>query len=311
MANESSNKSELNVVTGAFGYTGKYIARRLLADGIRVKTLTGHPERPNPFGAQVVAAPFNFDDLPTLIDQLSGASTLYNTYWVRFSRGEVTFDRAVENTRTLIQAAKDAGVGRIVHVSITNPSLNSSLPYFRGKAQVEEAIIDSGISYAIIRPTVIFGIEDILINNIPWMLRRFPLFVVPGGGGYRFQPIFVEDLAGLAVDAGGQEDNLILDAAGPETYTFDEFVRLVGQTMGSRTKIVHLPSALALGITKIVGYFLGDVVLTRDEITGLMSDLLISDAPPAGNTSLKSWLTINVATLGGSYTSELDRHYRR
>ncbi len=311
MANESSNKSELNVVTGAFGYTGKYIARRLLADGIRVKTLTGHPERPNPFGAQVVAVPFNFDDLPTLIDQLSGASTLYNTYWVRFSRGEVTFDRAVENTRTLIQAAKDAGVGRIVHVSITNPSLNSSLPYFRGKAQVEEAIIDSGISYAIIRPTVIFGIEDILINNIAWMLRRFPLFVVPGGGGYRFQPIFVEDLAGLAVDAGGQEDNLILDAAGPETYTFDEFVRLVGQTMGSRTKIVHLPSALALGISKIVGYFLGDVVLTRDEITGLMSDLLISDAPPAGNTSLKSWLTINVATLGGSYTSELDRHYRR
>ncbi len=311
MANESSNKSELNVVTGAFGYTGKYIARRLLADGIRVKTLTGHPERPNPFGAQVVAAPFNFDDLPTLIDQLSGASTLYNTYWVRFSRGEVTFDRAIESTRTLIQTAKDAGVGRIVHVSITNPSLNSSLPYFRGKAQVEEAIIDSGISYAIIRPTVIFGIEDILINNIAWMLRRFPLFVVPGGGGYRFQPIFVEDLAGLAVDAGGQEDNLILDAAGPETYTFDEFVRLVGQTMGSRTKIVHLPSALALGISKIVGYFLGDVVLTRDEITGLMSDLLISDAPPAGNTSLKSWLTINVATLGGSYTSELDRHYRR
>ena len=302
---------ELNVVTGAFGYTGKYIARRLLANGIRVKTLTGHPERPNPFGSQVVAAPFNFDDPPALIDQLSGASTLYNTYWVRFSRGEVTFDRAVEHTRTLIQAARDAGVGRIVHVSITNPSLNSSLPYFRGKAQVEEAIVDSGMSYAIIRPTVIFGIEDILINNIAWMLRRFPIFVVPGGGGYRFQPIFVEDLAGLAVDAGGQEDNLVLDAAGPETFTFDEFVRLVGQTMSSRTKIVHLPADLALGLSKIVGYFLGDVVLTRDEVTGLMSDLLISDAPPAGKTSLKSWLTANFATLGGSYTSELDRHYRR
>ena len=188
----------------------------------------------------------------------------------------------------MIQAAKDAGVGRIVHISITNPSLNSSLPYFRGKAQVEEAIIDSGISYAIIRPTVIFGIEDILINNIAWLLRRFPLFVVPGGGGYRFQPIFVEDLAALAVDACGQEDNLVLDAAGPETYTFDEFVRLVGQTMCSRSTIVHLPAALALGLSKIVGYFLGDVVLTRDEVTGFMSDLLISDAPPAGKTSLKS-----------------------
>ena len=311
MSSETSNQSELNVVTGAFGYTGKYIARRLLADGIRVKTLTGHPERPNPFGGEVVAAPFNFDDPPALIEQLSGASILYNTYWVRFSRGEVTFDRAVENTRTLIQAAKDAGVGRIVHISITNPSLNSSLPYFRGKAKVEEAIIDSGISYAIIRPTVIFGIEDIFINNIAWLLHRFPLFVVPGGGGYRFQPIFVEDLAALAVDACGQEDNLVLDAAGPETYTFDEFVRLVGQTMCSRSTIVHLPAALALGLSKIVGYFLGDVVLTRDEVTGFMSDLLISDAPPAGKTSLKSWLTTNVAALGGSYTSELDRHYRR
>ena len=211
----------------------------------------------------------------------------------------------------MIQAAKDAGVGRIVHISITNPSLNSCLSYFRGKAQVEEAIIDSGISYAIIRPTVIFGIEDILINNIAWLLRRFPLFVVPGGGGYRFQPIFVEDLAALAVDACGQEDNLVLDAAGPETYTFDEFVRLVGQTMCSRSTIVHLPAALALGLSKIVGYFLGDVVLTRDEVTGFMSDLLISDAPPAGKTSLKSCLTTNVTALGGSYTSELDRHYRR
>ena len=102
-----------------------------------------------------------------------------------------------------------------------------------------------------------------------------------------------------------------MDAAGPETYTFDEFVRLVGQTMCSRSTIVHLPAALALGLSKIVGYFLGDVVLTLDEVTGFMSDLLISDAPPAGKTSLKSWLTTNVAALGGSYPSELDRHYRR
>ena len=302
---------ELNVVTGAFGYTGKYITRRLLGRGIHVKTLTGHPDRPNPFGGQVIPAAFNFDDPAALSLQLSGASTLYNTYWVRFSRGEVTFDVAVDNTRTLIRAAKDAGVGRIVHISITNPSLDSSLPYFRGKAQVEEAIIASGVSYAIIRPTVIFGIEDILINNVAWMLRRFPLFVVPGRGNYRLQPIFVEDLAELAIDAGGKKDSLVLDAAGLETYTFDQFVWLVGQTLGSRSKIVHLPPGLALYLSKFVGYFLGDVVLTKDEVTGLMSDLLVSDAPPKGKTSFKSWLAENDATLGSSYTSELDRHYRR
>ena len=311
MASETSNQTELNVVTGAFSYTGKYITHRLLAGGARVKTITGHPGRPNPFGGQVIASPFNFDNPPALTAQLSGASTLYNTYWVRFSRGEVTFDRAVENTKILIRAARDAGVGRIVHISITNPSLDSSLPYFRGKAQVEEAVIASGVSYAIVRPTVIFGIEDILINNIAWLLRRFPLFVVPGPGSYRFQPIFVEDLVELVVDAGGEKDNLVMDAAGPEIYTFDQFVRLVGQTMGSKSRIVHLPPALALRLSKIVGLFLGDVVLTRDEVTGLMSDLLVSDAPPAGKTSLKSWLSDNSATLGDRYASELDRHYRR
>ena len=171
-----------------------------------------------------------------------------------------------------------------MHVSITNPSLDSSFPYFNGKAQVEEAIIASGVSYAIVRPTVVFGVEDILINHIAWLLRRFPLFVVPGQGGYRFQPIFVEDLAEIAVDAGREKDNLVIDAAGPEVYTFEEFVRLIGQTMGSKSKVVHLPPGLALGLSKIVGMFLGDVVLTRDEVTGLMSDLLISNAPHAGKT---------------------------
>ena len=158
MASETSDQTELNVVTGAFGYTGKYITRQLLASGVRVKTLTGHPERPNPFGGQVIAAPFNFDDPAALVSELSGATTLYNTYWVRFSRGDITFDRAVANSKALVRAAKEAGVGRIVHISITNPSLDSSLPYFNGKAQVEEAIIASGVSYAIIRPTVIFGV---------------------------------------------------------------------------------------------------------------------------------------------------------
>ena len=148
-------------------------------------------------------------------------------------------------------------MGRIVHISITNPSVDSSLPYFKGKAQVEEAVIASGVSYAIVRPTVIFGLEDILINNIAWLLRRFPLFVLPGQGSYRLQPIFVEDLAEIAVNAGGDKDNLVLDAAGPEVYTFDGFVRLVGQTMGSKSRIIHLPPSLALRLSKIVGYFLG------------------------------------------------------
>ena len=93
---------ELNVVTGAFGYTGKYITSRLLSLGEKVTTLTGHPNRPNPFGDRVSVAPFNFDNQSELIKSLRGATTLYNTYWIRFPHGQSTFDRAIDNTKILI-----------------------------------------------------------------------------------------------------------------------------------------------------------------------------------------------------------------
>ncbi len=301
---------ELNVVTGAFGYTGKYITRRLLSMGKRVRTLTGHPTRQNPFGHQVSVFPFNFDNPSQLTKSLQGATTLYNTYWVRFSQGQITFDKAIENTKTLIQAAQEAGVRRIVHLSITNASKDSSLPYFRGKGLLEKAIMHSKLSYAIIRPSVIFGIEDILINNIAWLLRKFPVFAVFGQGDYRIQPVYVEDVAEIAVRAGQEDDNVIVDAVGPEIYTFDQLVRLIAQKIHSTAKIIHLRPGLALSIARLVGYVVKDVVLTGDEVEGLMSDLLVSENPPTGQTLFSEWLEQNADTVGTGYASELNRHYR-
>ncbi len=301
---------ELNVVTGAFGYTGQYITRRLLSLGKQVKTLTGHPDRPNPFGDRVAVARFDFDNPRGLARSLQGATTLYNTYWVRFSHGRATFDSAIENTKTLIRAAEAAGVRRIVHVSITNASEESPLPYFRGKGRLETAIVHSGLSYAIVRPTVIFGIEDILINNIAWLLRRFPAFVVPGRGDYRLQPVFVEDMAEIVVDAGQQNGNLIIDAVGPEVFRFDDLVSLIAQKIGRSAKIVHLNPGLALVLSRLIGFVVKDVVLTRDEVEGLMSNLLISSAPATGTTSIRAWLAQHAGTVGAKYASELTRHYR-
>ncbi len=302
---------ELNVVTGSFGYTGKYVTRLLLARGKRVLTLTGHPERFNPFGDRVSVAPFNFDNPPALAQSLRGATTLYNTYWVRFAHGGTTFDRAVDNTKILIDAARRAGVRRIVHVSITNPSEESSLPYFRGKALLERAVIESGLSYAIIRPTVIFGREDILINNIAFLLRQFPVFIVPGSGDYGLQPIHVEDMAKLAVTAGHSEENLIIDAVGPDVYTFDELVRLIAEKTHSPAKIIHLDPQVVLFLSKLIGWLVRDVVLTRDEVDGLMANLLVSDKPPTGSTRLGDFLERHGERLGSEYSSELSRHYHR
>ncbi|MFQ5519913.1 MAG: SDR family oxidoreductase [Candidatus Methylomirabilia bacterium] len=300
---------ELNVVTGAFGYTGKYITRRLLSMGKSVRTLTGHPNRENPFGDRVSVASFNFDRPEELRRSLQGATTLYNTYWIRFSYGRVTFDKAVENTKTLVKAAEEAGVRRIVHLSITNASQDSRLPYFRGKGLSEKVVIHSNLSYAILRPTVIFGAEDILINNLAWLLRRFPVFAVPGSGEYRIQPVFVEDVAEMAVSTAQQDDNIVLDAVGPETYTFNELVLLIAGKVGSRAKIIHLKPGLALFLSKLVSYVVNDVVLTPDEVEGLMANLLVSDLPPAGSTRLGQWLDQSEG-VGAQYASELNRHYR-
>jgi nucleoside-diphosphate-sugar epimerase len=303
--------ARLNVVTGAFGYTGKYITQRLLAMGESVRTLTGHPDRPSPFGAQMTALPFNFDRPDELAQSLQGAATLYNTYWVRFSHGRTTFDQAVQNTQTLIRAAEQAGVRRIVHVSITNPSMDSPLPYFKGKAMLEDTITHSTLSYAIIRPTVIFGPQGILINNIAWLLKRFPVFAVLGSGDYGLQPIFVEDMADLAVSFGQSNENVIMDAVGPETFTFDELVRLVASKVDSRARIIHVNPTVAFLLASLIGYLVGDVVITREEVDGLMANLLISSNPPTGKTRLSDWLEQNVDTVGMRYLSEIGQHYRQ
>jgi uncharacterized protein YbjT (DUF2867 family) len=298
-----------HAVTGAFGYTGKYITQKLLEAGHEVITLTGHPNRPHSFEQTILVFPFDFEQPDELARSLSGVDTLFNTYWIRFSHNNLTFDQAVENTKILFAAAKKAGVRRIVHVSITNPDPASRLPYFRGKAHLEADLQNSGLSYAIIRPTVIFGEEDILINNIAHLLRRFPFFAIPGLGNYRLQPIFVKDLAQIAVEAGEKTENQIIDAVGPKIYTFRELLEEIKSSIGSKSRLVSISPGLALTLSRLYGLLVQDVVLTRDEVSGLMEDLLISDKPATGQKTLKEWLLENAHTVGKQYASELKRHY--
>ncbi len=300
----------LDVVTGAYGFTGRYLAERLLAVGRNVRTITAGPSRPDLFGGRVEARPFSFDDPPRLAESLRGAETLYNTYWVRFAYGDVDYERAVANTRVLFAAARDAGVQRIVNLTVANADEASPLPYFRWKGVLERELRESGTSFAIVRPALVFGQGDILVNNIAWILRRLPLFVVPGDGRYRLQPVYVEDVARICVEAGSQRDDVVLDAVGPEIYTFDELVRAVRDAVESRARLVHAPTAVAFGLGSLIGRAVRDVLVTRQELEGLMAGLLVSDAPPTAETSFRAWLAANGSELGRTYASELARHYR-
>ena len=298
-----------DVVTGAFSYSGYHVAGELLARGRRVKTLTNHPSRRGP-QREIEVAPLDFADRAGLAAAMRGADTLYNTYWIRYEHAGATFERAVDNTRRLFEAAAQADVRRIVHISVSNAAPSSSLLYFRGKAQVEDHLRRLGRSYAIVRPTLIYGHGDVLINNIAWYLRHLPAFLVPGNGRYRVQPIFVEDFARSTVSVGQSSADTVVDLAGPDMVTFIRLVHEVRDAVRSRAVVSGAPPRLALAAAQLSGLLLRDVPLTRHEVGGLMAELLISSQPPLGTTRLVDALQREAAGLGTRYTSELSLHFR-
>lgn len=301
----------VQVVTGAFGYSGRHIAARLLECGSAVRTLTNTAPHPtDPLAGRIEVHPLDFDQPARLVAALRGASVLYNTYWVRFDYRDFNHATAIANTLRLFAAAQAAGVQRVIHVSITNPSADSPLPYFRGKAQLEQALIASGLSYAILRPAVLFGHGDILVNNIAWMLRRLPVIGVFGDGQYRLRPIHVADFADLALAQAAVTENTIVDAVGPEAFTYRGLVETLGRIIDRPRPIVSVSPPIGYAAAWLLGCLVRDVVLTRDEIAGLMAGLLDTAAPAAGSTPLTAWATEHAASLGRQYASELARRRR-
>jgi uncharacterized protein YbjT (DUF2867 family) len=306
----TGSDTNLDLVTGAFSYSGAHLAQRLLECGREVRTLTFHPDRQHPLRERVQALLYRFDDPSALVRGLKGVTTLYNTYWVRFDHGTTTFAGAVANSRMLFEAARRAGIARIVHLSIANPSTDSSLPYYRGKALVERELTQVGIPYSIVRPTWIFGGEgEILANNVAWILRHMPVFAIPGDGRYLVQPVHVDDLVRICVAAAPAGRNLTVDAAGPETMSFEELVRAIRRATGSRAAIVHVPPIAMAAVARALGLLVRDVVLTADEIKGLTAGLLVSHHPALGRIGFAEWLEQHSRSLGRSYANELRRHF--
>jgi NADH dehydrogenase len=297
-----------DVVTGAFSYSGAAIARELERSGRQVRTLTGHQGRADPDTA-VDVRPLDFDDVVGLSSSLEGATTLYNTYWVRFPHGRDDFERAVANSRTLFHAARQAGVERIVHVSITHPSISSPYGYFRGKAHVERALAEVGVPYAVLRPGILFGGDGVLINNIAWLLRHLPVFGVGGKGDYRIRPVHIDDLAALAVAASAERNDTVVDAVGPERPAFLELVTLIREAVGSRALIMRLPGFAVPALASVLGLLLRDVLLTGDEFRAMSEGLADTDGPATGTIAVSDWIRHHADTLGRSYANEIERHF--
>lgn len=314
-------------VTGAFGYSGKAIAELLLARGDRVRTLTNSPNRPHEFGSRIDVFPLTFDDPGALARALDGCDVLINTYWVRFNHRLFTFEQAVRNTQRLFAAARDAGVGRIVHTSILKPEEGRGLAYYDGKRRLEQDLAATDVPHTILRPGVLFGRGDILVNNIAWVLRHLPVFGVFGDGRYRIAPLHVEDFARTAVAAADGQlppqaadgrlppnaaaASTVVDCHGPETFEYRALVSRIDGIIRVRRPIIGVWPWLGHLISRAVNPLVGDVIITREEIAGLMRGLLWSDRPSLGTTKLTEWATAHADTLGRRYASEVGRRVKR
>jgi uncharacterized protein YbjT (DUF2867 family) len=299
----------VHVVTGAFSFTGSYVAQALLRSGETVRTLSRRPDEGHPLADQVGFGRLQFDDPGALARDLRGAETLFNTYWVRYPRGTTTWQSVLENTRTLLRAAARAGVRKVVQFSVSNASESSPYGYFRAKALAERALHESGLRHAIVKPTLVFGRGELLLGNIAWTLRRSPVFLVPTGGRYAVQPVAVEDVAELALELARSDDNQEIDAAGPDVYSFAELVAAVRGAIGSRSRIVRCPRAAVLAAARAGSLLLGDTLVQRDELAALRDDLLVSREPPRATARLEDWLAEQGSTLGRSFVSERKRNW--
>ena len=297
-------------LTGAFGFTGRAIARQLVDQGRDVVTLTRRIDHADPLARSIESVALDFGRPTDLSRALGGVDTLFNTYWIRFPRGPESFERAIAESAVLLAAAREAGVRRIVHISVVGADHDAPTPYVRAKAVVEDMVRASGLEWSIVRPTLTYGAGDILVNNMAWALRRLPLYGMPGSGAYTIQPVHVDDVARICIDLADGKPGHTVDAAGPDVMPFREMVETVRSAVGSRSVILPMPTWTVLAAGRLLGLLVHDVVLTPDEISELTASFLTSRESPLGQIGFKAWVTSNADSLGRRWSSELARNYR-
>ena len=234
------------LVTGATGFLGRQVVRQLLDHNYQVRCLVRSPGRERIFPPDSVDVYYgDITDADALASACQGIEqVIHLVAIIREGRGN-TFDSinrgGVEN---MVAAAKAGGsVKQFIQVSAVGAANDPSFPYLFSKWQGEQVVVNSGLPYTILRPSIIFGAGDEFLNSLASLVRLFPLVPVIASGRNRLQPIAVEDVAQCVVRSVGRGDllNRAVDIGGPEQLRYNEIVGIVAGEMGKSRLRIHIP----------------------------------------------------------------------
>jgi NADH dehydrogenase len=274
-------------VFGGSGFLGRHLVRRLAQAGVRVRVAVRDPEAAaflKPMGGvgQVVPVQANIRDEASVARAVEGAEAVVNTVGILSQWGRQRFDAVHEGgAGQVARAARAAGATRLVHVSAIGADADSSSAYARSKAAGEVAVREAFAGATITRPSVIFGPEDSFFNLFGALLPFTPVLPLIGGGGTRFQPVYVGDVAEAMVRmlARPATAGQTFELGGPRIYTFKELMQLVLEVTGRRRFLVPVPFAVA----KFEATFLQlwpAPLLTRDQVELLRHDTVVAEDGP-------------------------------
>ena len=296
-------------IAGGSGFIGRAIARRLASTGeIKVRVLTRNPDtaraRLELPGVEFVRG--DVGNPATLKDALAGASAIvdavqFDGYPIENPRRGFTFERIdYGGAAALIAAARQAGVAQFIYVSGAAADENSTHPGFRAKGRAERAIRESGLSYTIFRPSLVYGREDKVVNGLARAIRFAPVMGVPGTGRQNVQPVLVDDLAAcVALAVSGRGRNQTYDIGGPDLMTFDEMMKVIMDASGHRRLLFHIPEAVMRAVGGVLEK-LPKPLLSRDAVTFVTADNACDNQPLLNEFGIK----LTPASEGMAYLSK-------
>ena len=322
MAEDLIKTGRIVTVFGGSGFLGRHVVRALARQGWRIRVATRRPDLAfhlQPIGkvGQIHAVQANVRYPASIAAALRGADAVVNLIGILTESGRQRFD-AVQSfgARAVSRAARDAGINNFVHVSAIGADKDSASDYARTKAEGEAAVLEAVPEAVILRPSILFGPEDEFFNRFAALARMSPVLPLFGGGHTRFQPAYVGDAAeAVALGLNGTaKKGTIYEIGGPEIRTFRELMQYVCDVTGRKRLLVPVPFEAAslfargteLADTLSFGLYPKMLLTTRDQVTLLKSDNVVSDAAIAEGRTLQG-LGISPETMEAIVPSYLVR----